>query len=368
MKTEPKIFTFFPPPKYLTPEASGLAISEEAVRMVEFTESRGTKVLSRYTEKKLPRGMLSGGEVSDKDALTEVLQSFRDEWGVTSARVSVPERKTYIVQMDIPLVKDSEIREVVAIHLEEYVPLKLAEAVFDYQVLRVKGRACDTLELQVSAIHKGVVDSYLELFSQVGITLLSLEIEAQAVARAVVPDRDTHSFMVIDLGMTRTGVYMIAGGLVEFTTSLDIGGNTLEELYKNTFEEDLSREVMEKMKEDFRERGRGGEVDMDQHSALFMSFLSMVSEEVGRHLKYWQSHKNGRNETGHVDEVILTGSESNIEGLPQYLAEKLAVPVSFARVWQNIFDFDRYVPEISQKESLRYSSAIGLALILNTKE
>jgi Tfp pilus assembly PilM family ATPase len=63
-----------------------------------------------------------------------------------------------------------------------------------------------------------------------------------------------------------------------------------------------------------------------------------------------------------IEKVILCGGSANLMGLPEYLSESLSIPTERARVWQNAFSLESFVPPITQRYSLGYATAIGLAL------
>lgn len=360
MKATGSFTKYFPPPRYLTPKRAGLAISEEAVRMVLFGGKKEAPVLLHYAEEKLPEGVVSGGEMKNKEVLKEVIKKFHKTYGVRFARVSVPERKAYIVKAELTKDKASNLRDLVEMNLGDFVPMSPSEAVFDYEVIRTIPPKCERVELQIGVIHKDVVSEYLGAFEGTGITLSSIEIEAQAVARSVVPKDDQGAFMIVDFEFRRTGIYMVKRGIVGFTTTIDMGGETLEKILHDKF--DLKKEEIADLKEKFNcvEHGVNEE---DEKLAVFMSFISEFCSEVGHRLEYWRTQEGSADEQEASQKIILTGSESGLRGLGQYLSGNLGVHVEVGNVWNNIFDFEKHIPEIHHRDSLGYSAAVGLALI-----
>ena len=62
------------------------------------------------------------------------------------------------------------------------------------------------------------------------------------------------------------------------------------------------------------------------------------------------------------DQIFLSGGDSNLFGLPEYLQKELDIPVSLANPWVNAKFPSKYLPSIKFKDSLRFSSVIGLSL------
>jgi Tfp pilus assembly PilM family ATPase len=60
---------------------------------------------------------------------------------------------------------------------------------------------------------------------------------------------------------------------------------------------------------------------------------------------------------------MLCGGGANLKGLPQFLSERLKIPVVCGNPWVNILKPPiKSIPELSYQESLTYVTALGLAL------
>lgn len=346
---------FFPTPKFLKMPAIGFDISDESIHFVELVPRGGGYVLGRFGEKKISLGVMDAGKIKDTEGLKSIISSLRREYDLSMANVSLPEEQAYLVRMTLPYVRKKELRGSIELQLEEYIPLKAEEAVFDYEIISENEKEYD---LEVSALPKAVAQSYFGLFSGTGLTPLVFEIEAQAIARAVLPQGDASAHMVIDFGETRTGLSVVSDGVVMFTSTLDIGGRTLNSAIEKTFR--VSREEAERMKKEY------GLVKKAADKEFFFTLMhpiSILKDELNKHFIYWHTHKEpGEKERKRIESIVLCGGDSNLLGFSDYLAANLKVPVKVANVWVNINSFDNYVPEILQKDSLRYATALGLAL------
>src|SRR3989344_6035643 len=215
------LFTkFFPTPRFLKMPAVGLDISDQSIHFVELVPQGEAYVLGRFGKKKIPAGAMESGKIKDFDGLKKALAGLAGEFGLSFVNVSLPEEQAYMAKMSLPPVRKRELRESISLQLEEYIPLKVEESVFDYEVLAESEKG---YELRVSALPRSIAENYLRLFSGTGLTPLVFEIEAQAIARAVVPNSDKRTRMLIDFGGTRTGLAVVSDNVVVFTSTLDIG-------------------------------------------------------------------------------------------------------------------------------------------------
>ncbi len=348
-------YKFFPPPRFLQMPAIGLDISDTSVRFVELVESRNGLRIGRYGEWVIPAGVIDSGEIKKPLELRSIFVDFKKKFGLDFVAVSLPEEKAYLFNQHLPAMKRNEIRGALELTLEEHVPIKVSEAIFDYEILE----ETDTLtRVGVSVLAQPLVDGYIESFSGTGIVPITFEIEAQSIARSVVPFGDNQAYMIVDFGKTRTGIAVVAGGTVKFTATIPIGGGTLTDAISKNLH--IPYEEAERMK---REKGVLGGVGDEDFSLAIMSTISILRDEIARHHSYWGVHEDeyGKARPA-IKKIYLCGGDSNLSGFIDYLASGLPVAVGLANVMVNVNSLEQYVPEISFNDSLRYATAIGLAL------
>ena len=350
-----KFFQFFPPPQFLQMPTVGLDISDAAMRFVELIETRNGLVIGRFGERAIARGVIESGEVKKPADLRAVFIDLKKEFNLEYVAVSLPEERAYLFGLHLPNLKYNEIRGAIELGLEEHVPIRADEALFDYNIIKETETAT---EVNVSTVPRALIDSYLEAFSGTGITPTAFEIEAESLARSVVPENDTQTVMLVDFGRTRTGIAIVAKGVVGFTSTVPVGGGALTLAIAKHLS--ISPDEAEKMK---RENGVVGGAGNEELSLALMATISVLRDEVNRHFTYWQTHDDdyGKKRPT-INKIYLCGGDSNLAGFAEYLATGLPVPVELANVLVNVNSLDKYVPEISFGDSLRYATAIGLAL------
>lgn len=350
---------FFPPPKFLEMPAVGLDLSDSAVTALELIRRKDSYVVGRFGRRALPSGAISGGYVNDKEGVIAELTKLKDELHLDFVHASVSEEKAYLFKTSIPRVPSKEMRSVLEFKLEEHVPVPAAETVFDYTVIAPNGHAPpDHIDVGVTVLPRKVVDTYTELLSVAELVPLSFEIEAQAIARAVVKGGDRGAHLIVNFGEEKTGLFIVSDAVVYFTSTVTIGGRNITEAFAKHLS--VSREEAEKIK---RERTA---LFARADGELFFSLMNAVSalkDEVNKLSVYWRTHQDaGGDARKKIEKVVLTGRDAALPGFDEYLALSLSVPVEVGNVWRNICSFDDYIPPIPFDESLDYAAAVGLAL------
>lgn len=350
-----KLSQFFPSPHYLEQPAVGLDISDMSMRFVELVRQGSEFQIGRFGERAIPRGIIESGEVKKGAELRAILIELKKQHDLQFVVVSLPEEKAYLFDLDIAQMKRDEIRGALELVLEEHVPLKASEALFDYRIIK---ETETTILVNVSVFPRALTDGYLAVFSEAGITPLAFEVEAHALARSIIPASDMRPSMIIDLGKTRTGITIASGGFVQFTSTVSVGGASLTEVIMKqlgvTFDE------AEKVK---REKGLVSMVANSDLSFAFMSLMGVLKDEIHRNFVYWQTHvDNFGKKRPPIEKIYLCGGDANLPGIAEFFAEHFGVPVEVANVFVNTRSLDAEIPKINFSDSLRYATAIGLAL------
>lgn len=349
------LLNFFPPPEFLTEPSFGIDISDESIKYVELAVAKNSLKLGRYGEKIIPPGVVEAGKIQNPKKMEEILIALKKEEGIKSARVSLPEEQVYLFPLKLDKAGLKNIKEGIELALEEHIPISAEDAIFDYDLVEEDAQH---LEIQVTAMQKTVIESYLSVFKNSGIKVKSFELEAQAISRSVIKKDDIGTYMIVDFGKKRTGIFVVSKGIVMFTFTLDVGGVMLTNMIKKNF--NITFEEADRMKQQY---GLQRNTENQEIFPVLLNSVSVLRDEIVRHFLYWQTHKDeeGKNNTP-IKKIIFCGGDANLIGLSDYISVSMKTPVEMANVWVNILDTKNSVPEMSFKQALAFATALGLAL------
>ncbi len=352
----------FPTPTLLTPPAAGIDISDSSIKWIILSAQAPVHHVQLYGEVALEQGIVTGGIVRDVERLAAILRDVRTKLGgVTFAHAALPEEAAYVFSMNVPSgTSRQQALRMVEFEFEDRVPIPPDGAVFDFSVILPRSSGA-TDELSVVVFPKDVAEAYADAFARAGITLVSLEIEASSIARAVssrAPDEPIT--LLVDIGRARTGFAVVKHGYPIFTSTVEVGGDQITK----TLVEVLGLPP-EKVVEYKNEHGLVPEEGGTNAKAIeaITSVASTIADEVTRHYHYWDTRRNDKGERmTPVGKVILIGGSANLRGFPEYISSRVHAPTELGNVWQNVAPFSAYVPPIDKRESLQFATAIGLAL------
>lgn len=351
---------YFPPPSLLSPRIAGVDINDGSIKWVSLKRLREGVRVASFGQSALAQGIVVSGAVKDVHRLAAALKEVKKKLrGVAGAHAALPEEGAYVFSMHVPFGSSrDEIIHMVEFELEGRVPIPVPQAVYDYDVIEVNHD--EGVEIGVVAFARELADGYVAAFAEAGFPLMSLEIEARSIGRAVSSrDRSDPITLLADAGKARTGFSILKRGVPIFTSTVEVGGGQMTRIVMEGLS--LSEEEADLFK---NEQGLAAEEPKakEVRNAL-ENVASALADEVARHYHFWDTRRNERGErVTPVGQIYLVGGSANLRGLTDYIAGKVHAPTERPNVWRNIASFDDYIPPIDKRGSLQFATAIGLAL------
>lgn len=353
---------FFPDP---TIRSIGLDVSEHVFRLVEIRPGpfyrRRRLQLHRYTEERIPDGVIVAGEFRKPDEVVNHLKNLvRKAYGRPTSRgavVSLPETRTFIKVISVKKPeKPEDVQRAILAEAELHIPTPIGDLYLDWQALEDPKSVAvgKPLMVTIGAAPKAVVDGYSSALEAAGLIPVAFEIEAQAIVRSVVPlDRpaEGRALGVVDFGATRSSFIVYDRGTIQFTVSIPLSGDV------------VTRRIAETLAVDQLEAERTKRLcGVDAHKCgtrlwkIMEPFLQEMADRILDAVSFYRDHfPNGRA----LDEIILCGGGANMARMDELLSELTKTPVRKADPWVNI---DPGRSPMPTEVVLSSTTAVGLAL------
>ena len=338
----------------------GIDISDRSVKYIKFAIGKEL-AFETYGEAEIPKGAIVGGEIKREDEVVRVLTELavREEKYLRGAGVvaSLPEEKSFLRSVPLEKVKPDDAGNAIRWEIEAQIPLPLADLAFDYEIVAARE---DHLDVLLTAFPRTLVESYARVLDRAGLRPVALELESQAMVRAIAPRLGrSPASIIIDMGRTRTSFIIVSGGDIVFTTTIAVGGELLEENITKFLGVDHAEAARIKKEIGFAKYGYEGKV-----FAALIPALDALADELTRTMQSYQHHlAHIHGGTADITEIILSGGDANLFGLDTYLASATRIPVALADPFAAIrWVLGDAIPPIPRNEALAFSAAIGLAL------
>jgi type IV pilus assembly protein PilM len=350
-----RVAALFPPPEFLSMPSAGIDVSDSSIKYLDATYSSEGFVPRVFDSLRIEKGIVVDGVVEDIAGLGEALRELRGQNDRHFANVSLPEELVYLYTLEVPTAhRHKDILQMVEFSLSEHVPIPAGNAVFNYDVLRTRG---DITDISVTAFPKDVVEGYKKAFEEGGFQVKGFELEAQSVARSIIPVGSEGVSMIIDFGRTRTGITIALGQVPIFSTTVKVGGNALTEAIMQQYS--VTEEEANVIK---REQGIA-ECEDETLRKTLMDTTTALIDEIRRHYRYWDTRRDDEgNKIAGIERIFLCGGAVGLKGLPEQVSGVLQVPVRVGNVWENMFSLDAHIPRVNRIISWQYATAAGLLL------
>lgn len=348
---------WFPVPHLLAPHAAGVDITDASIKWLTLESAKEGYTLGSFGSESLSPGIVQTGSVRNPDALADALKAVKKRTKISHAHAALPEEGAYVFSMHVaPHASHAEIMNMIEFELEGRVPIPPKQAVYDFDFVGARGEHGE--EIAVTVFQRELAEGYAGAFAKAGIELLSLEIEARSIGRAVSRAGDPVTLLV-DCGKGRTGVAILKNGFPIFTSTIELGG------------EEMSRAVIEALgiseEEATQFKNEHGLVADDPSKQKAFEALdkvaSQLADEIARHYRFWDTRRAESGERSlPVERVFLVGGSVNLKGFPEYIAGRVHAYTERPNVWRNVASFDDYIPPIEYRQSFQHATTVGLAL------
>jgi Tfp pilus assembly PilM family ATPase len=347
-----RFLDIFPVPKYISLGSAACALDGDRFHFIEFgghgrkvsLKSFGSYSLSTPLEK-LPQP--PAPEVR-KAVIAALMRA-----DIRSVSLVIPEQSAYVFLTQVPLAEPKLIREAISFKLEEHVPIALADALFEYEILAVDS-VKETASAAVRVVPRVHVESLISIFDGSGIVVAGCDTESKALARAIAPTGDG-VYLLIHIGSASTVFVIAKQGVPLFSSTLSTGSSEITEAVAKVFSVPLA-EVPK-----LRSRMRSDTAPDPKLFDALVPTLAAIRDEADAVIDYWNSHADDM-PASLVKSILLSGEDVVFPSVMAYLELAFSVPISIADVWRNAGISGQSVPEIELESAIGFAPVIGAAL------
>ena len=344
-------------PQFLKLRTYAFDISDFSYKFLLLKDSVDGVIVEDFGEGEISPGIIQNGEVQDKEKLTQMLREVIIKHNIKYVAISLPDEKGFIrfLKMPTKTIKKDEIGGALSLQMEEHIPLPPNEVVFDYSVIREDK---DHFDVVLRAIPLTLVEMYCSIFKDAGATPVLIYQEMGAVVRAVVPNDFMELGMLLDWGKSRTSFAIFDQKIVTFSATVSVGGATLTDTISKQLKISIA-DAEQVKKNKARIAFDSDALHRDEIIQAALPMVTALKEEAEKYIQYWQTHSETN---ARPKKLFLTGGDVFIHGFAEYLSRELDMQVVLGDSWVNINFPNKYIPELTKHDSVRYSCAVGLCL------
>ncbi len=336
----------------------GVDIGSGSIRAVEVS-GVGTKRPSvlRFFSMPLPEGAVKNGEVIEVNTVAAALKQLWSSARFSSKEVvlGVGNAKVLVRDLTVPKLSQREIRESLPTHVQEMLPVPVADALLDfYPVSEAMSETGAVVNGLLVAAIKDSVLANVKAVQLAGLTPVGVDLIPFALTRLTSAARMIGNVAHIDVGARTTNVIVTSGGVPQFVRIIANGGHDLTAALADRL--DLSELDAENLK---RALGLGGVV-IPEESASAIAIIREVTGTLLTSLRNTLSFFANTRHNEPYSGIVLTGGGAQLLGFADALSEMTRIPVVLGDTFGSI-DVSRDAAKGTQSQ-LSLNVALGLAL------
>jgi type IV pilus assembly protein PilM len=335
--------------------AFGLDISSNSIKMVQLASSSSRIAIKGYTDVHLPKGVVQDDAIINTDTLASLIKHSLEKpaFGHIDTRhvvASLPESKSFVRVIQIPQMSDAEIENAILFEAENYIPIPIDQVYMDWQEVGKRG---DKIQVLIIASPKDYVDKYIDVLEKADLKPVALEVESQSLVRSIINAGSAETTLIVDLDAHRSNLIMVEAGVLQFTSSIPIAGNTFTETIARAL--GVSSVKAEAVK---KEVGIANTAEYPNIKTTLLPVLNNLSAEIKNILNFHEEHSQNK-----VSGILLCGGSAKLAHLDEFLRPEFAsLPnfnVALADPWINLKNLDS--SSLPSFEALSFATSIGLA-------
>ncbi|MDP8911731.1 MAG: type IV pilus assembly protein PilM [Actinomycetota bacterium] len=327
--------------------------------------NNGAAELVQVARQPLAQGVVVGGELRDPEALTDALGTFfrRHSLPRRGVRLGIASNRIGVRTFDLPRVDDpAQLTNAIRFRAQEVLPIPLAEAVLDYQILAENVGGDGRRRVLLVVAYRELVDRYVAACRKAGIELAGIDLEPFALLRALTPEgtegRQDAALVVVSIGHHRSTFAVSDGTVCQFTRVLDWGGFTLDVAIARALDMSPSEAQPVKLALSLEEDDAPADVAPEQRALVRDAVrreLQSFARELVSSLHFYQSQPGSLG----IAQIVLAGGTAQLPGLTGELERLTGVPAALGDPLAHVVVGKR-VKDVEGLGSL--AAAIGLGI------
>jgi type IV pilus assembly protein PilM len=328
------------------------------VKLLELSVSGDRYRVESYAVSSLPQDAVIEKSVNDVDgvsnAIRTVVAQSRTKLKNVAAAVAGSSVITKMIDMPEGLSED-DMETQLTLEADQYIPYPLEEVAIDFEVQGPSPESANQVEVLLAACRRETIETRVEAIEGSDLTAKIMDVEAYAMERAffLLQNQlgldENSTVAVVDIGATMTTLSVLNHGQTIYTREQLFGGKQLTD--------EIMRRYGLPLEEAGLSKKQGGLPD-DYEPEVLEPFKDAVVQQVARSLQFFFSSSQYND----VDQIILAGGVSSMEGLEELVQDKLGTPTAVANPFANMSISSRVNAVALSSDAPAMMIACGLAL------
>jgi type IV pilus assembly protein PilM len=345
---------------FKTKSLFGLDIGSSSVKAVELKVSPKGFELLHLGVAKLPHEAIVQGAFLNASVIAEAIREAVGTAKIksTNVAVAVSGHSVIVKKISLPTMTREELEESIRWEAEQYIPFDVNEVNLDFQILNA-GAIEGQMDVLLVAAKKDLIDDYVNVLSEAGITASVIDVAGFAVANAYVANAEAGTDEVIavaNIGAQSTNINVLVGGVPAFTRDISIGGNAYTEEIQKALS--ISFDEAERIKLGGSHEDDSQDVVPQEVEQAMRNVSDSVIGEISRSLDFFSA----TSAESRISRVFLAGGSSKVPGIEKRFEEKTGLAVERLNPLARMLPSSMYESDFVTEMAPFLGVGVGLAL------
>jgi len=303
----------------------GLDIGSSSVKAVELN-LKGDKgfELKALGVAPLPSEAIVQGAFLNSAAIVEAIQQAIENGKIKTKEVAaaVSGHSVIVKKVSLPTMTRDELEEQIQFEAEQYIPFDVNEVNLDFQILDTAD-AEGQMDVLLVAAKRDLIDDYVQVITEAGLTPVCVDVAAFAVENAVEMNYDLTPDEVVacvNIGAQVVNINILQNGVPAFTRDITTGGNQYTEEIQKALA--VSFDEAERIKMG-GSSGDGEDVVPQEVEQAVRSVTDTVIGEIARSLDFFTATAA----ESRINRVLLSGGGAKIVGFDGSFRDRTGIDV-----------------------------------------
>ncbi len=301
---------------FITGTKSAIAISfhDDAIRVASVAKTHKTTDIAYFAEQQLPRGVVERSIIADSRLFQEALRTLKKSCRIDKpVHLLIPEDRVVAFTSRVILDRSVPMGIIIEDHLKAYITIHHGsipsdDAVCEYEVTNISD---NVVEVSAVVMQKSMLKSYVELFAEVGLEVVTCNAPSYVFAKHHAPKADKRASVVISIQEEGSIIAVSQNGKVYQSQYLPIGGKDLIQIMRDY----VSMEYADAKGALFKHGMLTTHPDKNVHQAL-SDVLSRVGAEADSMATRFLQDSHSTNEAV----LYLIGPYAMLPGVDEYFS------------------------------------------------
>jgi type IV pilus assembly protein PilM len=334
----------------------GIDVGSTSIKLVQLKEVKGGYELESFGIAPLPPEAIVDNTLMDSSTVVETITNLVSSLAqrkIRDAASSISGNSVIIRKIMMTASTPEEVESEIQWESEQYIPFDINDVNIDFQILGPDENDPSKMHVLLVASKKDIVNDYQAIFSESGVKLVVLDVDAFAIQNAFEMNYDMDPeevYALINIGANMMNLNVIKAGVSLFIRDVQLGGAL--------YTEDIQKKMGVSFDEAERLKVSISETSPDD----LLESISRINDTIGYEIRRSLDFYNSNALEGKISHVYLSGGGAKTLNLTTAISDRLSLPVDIVNPLTKIkWNDKKFDPEFLREVAPLMTVALGLA-------